>query len=53
MKKFRKGKLRMTWPLGRVIAPIETEHISTDPMGSYTGRPADPLDKPIQDADDL
>lgn len=25
----------------------------TDPMGSYTGRPADPLEKPVQDADDL
>lgn len=27
--------------------------IQTDPFGSYTGRPADPSDKPIQDADDL
>lgn len=27
--------------------------IKTDPLGSYTGRPADPEDKPIQDADDL
>jgi hypothetical protein len=25
----------------------------TDPLGSYTGRPADPNDKPVQDADDL
>ena len=25
----------------------------TDPMGSYTGRPVDPLDTPVQDADDL
>ena len=24
-----------------------------DPMGSYTGSPMDPLDKPVQDADDL
>lgn len=29
------------------------EKIITDPNGSYTGRPADPNDKPIQDADDL
>lgn len=29
------------------------ERISTDPFGSYTGRPADPLERPIQDADDL
>lgn len=27
--------------------------IEVDPNGSYTGRPADPADKPIQDADDL
>lgn len=25
----------------------------TDPFGSYTGRPKDPEDRPIQDADDL
>jgi len=25
----------------------------TDPMGSYTGIPLDPLDQPVQDADDL
>ena len=30
-----------------------TCRISTDPFGSYTGRPADPTEKPIQDADDL
>ena len=27
--------------------------ISTDPFGAYTGRPKDPADKPVQDADDL
>lgn len=27
--------------------------IVTDPNGSYTGRPMDPDDRPIQDADDL
>ena len=27
--------------------------IVTDPNGSYTGRPRDPEDKPVQDADDL
>lgn len=26
---------------------------TTDPLGSYTGRPADPLEEPVQDADDL
>ena len=24
-----------------------------DPLGSYTGGPADPLEQPVQDADDL
>lgn len=27
--------------------------ISTDPQGSYTGRPMDIMDTPVQDADDL
>ena len=27
--------------------------IVTDPQGSYTGRPTDPYEKPVQDADDL
>jgi len=25
----------------------------TDPLGSYTGRPEDPYEIPVQDADDL
>ena len=29
------------------------EVIHTDPMGSYTGRPVVPYEKPVQDADDL
>ena len=31
----------------------EAKKIVTDPLGSYTGRPVDGDDKPIQDADDL
>lgn len=27
--------------------------IQTDPQGSYTGRPKDPCETPVQDADDL
>ena len=27
--------------------------INTDPLGSWTGTPDDPNDKPVQDADDL
>ena len=29
------------------------ENIVTDPNGSYTGRPVDPRERPVQDADDL
>lgn len=31
----------------------ENNKIKADPLGSYTGRPEDPNDKPVQDADDL
>lgn len=31
----------------------QKEKISTDPFGSYTGRPLDKNEKPVQDADDL
>ena len=31
----------------------DKKRIDTDPFGSYTGRPEDPHEKPIQDADDL
>lgn len=27
--------------------------INADPQGSYTGRPENPYEKPVQDADDL
>lgn len=27
--------------------------IATDPQGSYTGRPEEPYEVPVQDADDL
>ena len=35
------------------IGPMPVPPIITDPNGSYTGRPRDPEDRPIQDADDL
>ena len=31
----------------------EQAQLDTDPMGSWTGKPADPDDVPVQDADDL
>lgn len=33
--------------------PKKNKRIVTDPNGSYTGRPKDLEEKPIQDADDL
>jgi len=32
---------------------MKKDRIITDPNGSYTGRPLDPNEKPVQDADDL
>ena len=38
-------------PLGMPIAP--QGRIVSDPLGSYTGRPIDLDEIPVQDADDL
>ncbi len=32
---------------------IEKDVITVDPLGSYTGRPRDAYEQPVQDADDL
>ena len=32
---------------------MKERRIETDPNGSYTGKPKDPNEKPVQDADDL
>ncbi len=41
--------------LGEEIARefINPDTLHADPLGSWTGTPADPDDKPTQDADDL
>lgn len=36
-----------------VPCPESMASAKTDPQGSYTGVPADPGEKPVQDADDL
>lgn len=49
-KRARKhsGKLEVPAnPTGRIRAD------KADPQGSYTGRPANPRETPVQDADDL
>lgn len=37
----------------KAVIVNRTPPSSTDPLGSYTGRPLDPHDLPEQDADDL
>ena len=32
---------------------LQPQRIDVDPLGSYTGVPADPEETPVQDADDL
>jgi len=39
--------------LGVILLKKKKEKIVTDPFGSYTGRGLDPMEKPVQDADDL
>ncbi|MEI6100977.1 MAG: hypothetical protein WCP73_03970 [Eubacteriales bacterium] len=41
--------------MGKTIIELlkEDDRSKTDPLGSYTGRPANPKEKPDQDADDL
>ena len=34
-------------------APLDKSILAADPLGSYTGVMQDPLEKPVQDADDL
>ncbi len=36
-----------------ILAPMDGLMRPYDPFGSYTGIPAEPGEKPVQDADDL
>ncbi len=49
MKKDKKVKLMPLLPMGNV----KPSPIITDPQGSYTGRPIENYEMPVQDADDL
>ena len=45
-KKIKKAK--------EIVAQYQNQkNSSTDPQGSYTGRPVNPKETPVQDADDL
>lgn len=39
--------------MNKVEEMIDMQASKTDPLGSYTGVPVDPDEKPVQDADDL
>lgn len=51
MKKDKDGSQIPVFPL--LDIPLNLLGPTTDPLGSYTGRPLDPEEKPVQDADDL
>ncbi len=41
-------------PMEKAMQVAKTNpHVLTDPNGMYTGVPANPQEKPVQDADDL
>lgn len=48
----RKKSIPEIYPIGSLLR-IEQETIVSDPLGSYTGIAVDPMDEPVQDADDL
>lgn len=46
----KKDKMKRTEALAE---ENRMQSVMTDPFGMYTGDPADPYEKPVQDADDL
>ncbi len=55
VSKMRKSMRQIIYDLAQRGSAVVSDPapIITDPNGSYTGRPADPQERPIQDADDL
>jgi prolyl oligopeptidase PreP (S9A serine peptidase family) len=53
MKKKQERKRNHATPMQQANAMTDFSSDQTDPQGSYTGCPADPYEKPVQDADDL
>ncbi len=51
MKKDKKSRKRT--PTEKALGTISNFSPDTDPQGSYTGKPLNPKEKPVQDADDL
>ena len=40
-------------PMAKAMALTDLSSDKSDPNGSYTGRPEEETEKPVQDADDL
>lgn len=53
IKKALKRKVQSSQPMQSAESMTDFSARKTDPQGSYTGRPANPGEKPVQDADDL
>ncbi|WP_312938605.1 hypothetical protein [Oscillibacter sp.] len=53
MKKRQSRANTSQKPMEQAQTMTEFSSQQADPQGSYTGRPVDPLDLPVQDADDL
>ena len=55
VKEKKRVKKELLWAEALRGNPIVSDPapIVTDPNGSYTGRPKEPAEKPVQDADDL
>jgi hypothetical protein len=53
MKKSHKKKPDSMPPTSEVAGMTDLASDKTDPQGSYTGCPVDPLEEPVQDVDDL
>ena len=49
---MKKDKKKILWPSQKGMAEVVGMY-PTDPLGSYTGRPTEEFEKPVQDADDL
>ena len=53
MKKRQSRKQPCEKPREQARAMTDFSSEQADPLGSYTGCPADSLEQPVQDADDL
>lgn len=52
-EKKRYDRWKEHTPMDAAMAMTDFSADATDPMGSYTGIPLNPYEKPVQDADDL